>query len=269
MLEVVGYICAIAVGLILGLLGAGGAILTVPILVYIFGVNPVTATGYSLFIVGSTTFIGSLSYFKKGLVNLKTSIVFAVPSLISMFITRKSIIPSVPDTLLSINGFDLTKDLAVMIIFAVFMLGSSYSMIRGGVKEEHTREVVHTKDLILIAFYGFGIGFVTGIVGAGGGFLIVPALVLLAKIPVKSAIGTSLLIITINSLSGFAGDLLGHYDVEWGFLLTFLAFAIGGILIGSYLSHKISAARLKTSFGWFVLAMGSYILIREIIATLN
>ncbi len=269
MLEVLGYIFAVCVGLILGLLGAGGAILTVPILVYLFGVNPVTATGYSLFIVGSTTLIGSFSYFKKGLVNLKTSLVFAIPSLISMFITRTFIIPSVPDTLININGFDLTKDLAVMIIFAVFMLGSSYSMIKGGVKEEHTNEVVHPKDLILIAVYGLGIGFVTGIVGAGGGFLIVPALVLLAKIPVKSAIGTSLLIITINSLAGFTGDLVGNYDIEWGFLLLFLAFAIAGILIGSYLSHHISAKRLKSLFGWFVLVMGAYILLREIIATLK
>ena len=262
---ILGYLAAICVGLILGMLGAGGAILSVPILVYLFGVNPVSATGYSLFIVGSTTLIGSLSYIRKGLVNFKTSLVFAVPSLISMFVTRKYIIPAVPDDLFTLGGLTMTKDLGVMILFAVFMVGSSYSMIRGGVKEEHDKEKVHLKDLVLIGVYGFAIGFVTGLVGAGGGFLIVPALVLFAKMPVKSAIGTSLLIITINSLSGFAGDLLGNYDIDWTLLLTFLAFAIAGILTGSYLTKFISAKRLKMSFGWFVLVMGVYILGRELL----
>src|SRR5690606_15665688 len=214
-MAVLGYIGAIAVGLILGLLGAGGAILTVPILVYLFDVNPVAATGYSLFIVGSTTFIGSLSYIRKGLVNLKTSMVFAIPSLVSMFITRLYIIPSVPETLGDIDGLVITKDLAVMVLFALFMLGSSYSMIRGGVKEEHSNEKATTRDLLFIGIYGFLIGFVTGLVGAGGGFLIVPALVLFAKMPIKSAIGTSLIIITINSLAGFAGEFLSAQNIEW------------------------------------------------------
>lgn len=262
---VLGYIGAIAVGLILGLLGAGGAILTVPILVYLFDVNPVAATGYSLFIVGSTTFIGSLSYIRKGLVNLKTSFVFAIPSLVSMFITRLYIIPSVPESLGNVAGLYMTKDLAVMILFAVFMLGSSYSMIRGGVKEEHYKEKVHTRDLVLIGINGFAIGFVTGLVGAGGGFLIVPALVLLAKIPIKEAVGTSLIIITINSLAGFAGELISDPDIEWSLLLSFLLFACVGILTGSYLAKFVSAKRLKMAFGWFVLLMGAYILIRELI----
>lgn len=262
---VLGYIGAIVVGLILGLLGAGGAILTVPILVYLFDVNPVAATGYSLFIVGCTTFIGSLSYIRKGLVNFKTSLVFAIPSLVSMFLTRLYVLPSVPYDLIDFGSFILTKDMAVMILFALFMLGSSYSMIRGGIKEDHSNEKVHTKDLVMIGVYGFFIGFVTGLVGAGGGFLIVPALVLLAKIPVKSAIGTSLMIITINSLAGFSGDLLSSHDIDWALLLLFLCFAIVGILTGSYLSKFVSAGRLKMSFGWFVLVMGTYILIRELI----
>ena len=236
---VLGYIGAIVVGLILGLLGAGGAILTVPILVYLFDVNPVAATGYSLFIVGCTTLIGSLSYIKKGLVNFKTSLVFAIPSLVSMFLTRLYVLPSVPYDLIDFGSFILTKDMAVMILFALFMLGSSYSMIRGGIKEDHSNEEVHFKELVLIGIYGFFIGFITGLVGAGGGFLIVPALVLLAKIPVKSAIGTSLMIITINSLAGFSGDLIGQYDIDWTLLLMFLSFAIVGILTGSYLSKFV------------------------------
>src|SRR5690606_17260072 len=139
----------------------------------------------------------------------------------------------------------ITKDLAVMVLFALFMLGSSYSMIRGGVKEEHTNEKATTRDLLFIGIYGFVIGFVTGLVGAGGGFLIVPALVLFAKMPIKSAIGTSLIIITINSLAGFAGELLSAQNIEWYLLLTFLFFAGIGILTGSYLSKFVSAGKLK------------------------
>ncbi len=264
MYEIVGYAAAIAVGLVLGTIGAGGAILTVPIMVYLMGINPVTATVYSLFIVGSTTLIGSISYVRKGLVNFRTSLAFAIPSLISIFITRKFILPSIPEIIYQNESFLLTKDQAVLIFFAVIMLLSSFSMIFGSVKEKDLDVPMKRRDYIILVYYGLFVGIITGLVGAGGGFLIVPALVLLAKIPVKSAIGTSLLIISANSLSGFAGDLTGSYVIDWKMLLIFLGFAIAGILAGSYLTKFISGKSLKKSFGWFVLLMGIYIVIREI-----
>lgn len=269
MYEALGYAAAVAVGLVLGLIGAGGAILTVPIMIYLMGINPVTATVYSLFIVGCTTFIGSLSYIKKGLVNFKTSLAFAVPSLISIFITRKYILPSIPEVIFEAESYTFTKDHGVLFFFAVIMLLSSFSMIFGNVKEKNLDIPMSRGDYIILIYYGVFVGFITGLVGAGGGFLIVPALVLIAKIPVKAAIGTSLLIISANSLTGFIGDLTGDYLIDWRLLLIFLGFAIIGILAGSYLTKFISGKNLKKSFGWFVLAMGVYIIIKEIITLKN
>ncbi len=263
MYEALGYAAAIAVGLVLGTIGAGGAILTVPIMVYLMDINPVTATVYSLFIVGCTTLIGSASYIKNGTINFRTSLAFAIPSLISIFITRKFILPAIPDLIYQNENLLFTKDQAVLIFFAVLMLLSSFSMIFGKVKEKNPDVPMERKDYLLLIFYGLFVGVITGLVGAGGGFLIVPALVLLAKIPVKSAIGTSLLIISANSLSGFIGDLTGNYVIDWKLLIIFLGFAIAGILAGSYLTKFISGKNLKKSFGWFVLLMGIYIIIRE------
>jgi uncharacterized protein len=262
---VIGYLAAITVGLILGIIGAGGAILTVPIMVYLLDVNPVQATVYSLFIVGTTTFIGSLSYIKKGLIDFKTSLSFAIPSLISIFLTRKFILPALPQELYNNGSFVLSKDTFVISLFAVIMLLSSFSMIRGGVKEEIKDKIMNTGNYIFLIIYGIAVGLITGMVGAGGGFLIVPALVLVAKIPIKEAVGTSLIIISVNSISGFIGDLTGDYLIDWKLLMIFLSFAVAGILTGSYLVKFISARKIKLGFGWFVLVMGVYILIKEIV----
>ncbi|MCY7362349.1 MAG: sulfite exporter TauE/SafE family protein [Ignavibacteria bacterium] len=262
--ETLGYAAAIFVGLTLGLIGAGGAILTVPTMVYLMGINPVLATVYSLFIVGSTTLVGSVSYIKNGLVNFRTSVAFAIPSVISIFITRKFILPSLPDVLIKTESFTFTKDHAVLLLFAVVMLASSFTMIFKKVKGQEIVNIPTKADYIKLSVYGIFVGLLSGMVGAGGGFLIVPALVFLAKIPVKSAIGTSLLIIAANSLSGFAGDLAGSYIIDWKLLLTFLGFALMGILAGSYLTRFISGDNIKKAFGWFVFIMGIYIIIREI-----
>ncbi len=264
--EVFGYTAAIAVGLVLGLIGAGGAILTVPIMVYLMGVNPLLATVYSLFIVGSTALIGSLSYIKNGLVNFRASLTFAIPSLISIFMTRKFIIPAIPDIIFQNEKITITKNLFILFFFAVIMLLSSLSMIFRKEKEKNIDKPMERSDYAKMIYYGLFVGLVTGLVGAGGGFLIVPALVLLAKIPVKSAIGTSLLIIAANSLSGFIGDLTGNYIIDWRMILIFLCFAITGIIAGSYLTRFISGKNLKKSFGWFVLVMGIYIITKEIIS---
>jgi uncharacterized membrane protein YfcA len=261
---VIGFAAAILIGVSLGLIGGGGSILTVPVLVYILGVDPVLATAYSLFVVGSTSLVGAGTYMKKGLVNYKTALVFAIPSFIAVFLTRKFLVPALPDPLFSVGEALITKNIGIMVFFAIIMLAASYSMIRGNKKKEDTEEEVKF-NFPMIALEGSVVGVITGIVGAGGGFLIIPALVLLAKLPMKMAVGTSLLIIAAKSLIGFLGD-LSTQTIDWQMLLIFTSLSIVGIFIGSALSKRINEKILKTGFGWFVLAMGIYIITKELLA---
>lgn len=264
--EILGYASAFAVGLILGLIGAGGAILTVPIFVYLLKVKPVLATVYSLFIVGATSLTGSVSYFRKGLINFSTSLAFAIPSVLSIFFTRIILLPAIPEILFKTEYFSFTKDHAILLFFAVIMLLSSYSMIFRKIDTDGTDKTMRVPDYAKLFLYGIFTGLLSGFVGGGGGFIIVPALVFMAKIPVKSAIGTSLLIIAANTLTGFIGDLTQNYLIDWKMLLIFLSVAIAGILTGSYLTKFISGDNLKKSFGVFVFVMGIYIIIREIVS---
>lgn len=260
-MEVFGYLAAILIGISLGLIGSGGSILTVPVLVYLLKVEPVTATAYSLFIVGLTSLIGSTAYMKKNLVSYKTALIFSVPSFIAVYITRKFILPSIPDIIFFIGLTPVTKNLFVMVFFAVLMILASISMIRNKKPELETNTIKYNYPLIMIE--GFVIGILTGLVGAGGGFLIIPALVILAKLPMKMAVGTSLVIIAAKSLIGFTGDLSIARNIDW-FLLTLVSLlAVSGILAGSYFSKFVSAARLKPAFGWFVMFMGFYIIGKE------
>lgn len=261
-MEILGYISSIIIGISLGLIGGGGSILTVPVLVYLFKVDALLATSYSLFIVGATSAIGSVNYFKKGLVNVKTAIVFGIPAIISVFLTRALIVPAIPDELFTIGSLMITKSILIMVIFAVLMILASYSMIKKPVvKEQIIEKQKFNYPLIIVE--GGVVGILTGLVGAGGGFLIIPALVVLSKLPMKEAVGTSLVIIAAKSLIGFFGEgALGH-DIKWTFMITLTAFAIIGIFIGSYLSKKIDGNKLKPAFGWFVLIMGIYILLKE------
>lgn len=258
----IGYILSILIGVTLGLIGGGGSILTVPVLVYIFHEEAVTATSYSLFIVGITSMFGSVAYFKKGLVNLKTAVIFGIPSIIAVFITRLYVVPALPSKLFSIGIFLITKNIFLMLLFAILMIAASYSMIKP-VKEKI--DVVLKKQPLnypLIFLQGAIEGTLTGFVGAGGGFLIIPALVVLSKLPMKEAVGTSLVIISVKSLLGFyASSSVMH--IEWGLILSISAFAVLGIFIGMLLSKKIEGAKLKPAFGWFVLVMGVYIILRE------
>jgi uncharacterized membrane protein YfcA len=262
---IVGFAAAIFIGVSLGLIGGGGSILTVPVLVYILGVNPVLATAYSLFVVGSTSLVGAGTYMKKGLVNYKTALVFAVPSFIAVFLTRKFLVPALPDPLFTFGEAIITKNIGIMVFFALIMLAASYSMITAKkcVDCDENEPVVF--NFPLIALEGSVVGVITGIVGAGGGFLIIPALVLLAKLPMKMAVGTSLLIIAAKSLIGFLGD-LSTQTIDWQLLLIFTSLSIVGIFIGSALSKKINEKILKTGFGWFVLVMGVYIITKELLA---
>lgn len=262
-MEVAGYLASVFIGISLGLIGGGGSILTVPVLVYLFSIDAVMATAYSLFIVGATSIVGSFSYFRKGLVNMKTAIVFGIPSIIAVFATRAYIVPAIPDEIFSSGHFVVSKSVLLMLLFAVLMIFASYSMIKKDKKKEEEiyQQQVFNYPLILVE--GTVVGILTGLVGAGGGFLIIPALVVLSKLPMKEAIGTSLVIITAKSLIGFLGE--GRESIiSWTFLISVTAFAIVGIFIGMALSKKIDGAKLKPAFGWFVLVMGIYIIIKEL-----
>jgi len=265
-MEYIGYFASILIGVALGLIGGGGSILTVPVLVYLFAIEPVLATAYSLFIVGLTSGVGSVTYFKKGLVNIKTAIVFGIPSIIAVFFTRAVIVPAIPQELFSTSHFILTKDLFLMLLFAVIMVMASYTMIKKDKKVTTDEPTAQKFNYPLILLEGALVGVVTGMVGAGGGFLIIPALVILSKLPMKEAVGTSLVIIAAKSLIGFFGE-GGENSIDWSFLFSISTFAIVGIFIGSALSKKIDGAKLKPAFGWFVLIMGIYIIAKELLSS--
>lgn len=249
------------IGIVLGLIGGGGSILTVPVFVYLMYLNPVTATAYSLFVVGTSALVGAVRNIQKGLVDLKTAIVFSIPAFIAVYITRKYIVPAIPETLFSIGDYTVTKNVGIMVFFAIIMLVAALSMIRNTSKGDAP---VNGKPLNypLIFLEGFVVGVLTGVVGAGGGFLIIPALVLLAKLPMKKAVATSLLIIAIKSLIGFIGD-IETMEIDWSFLLLFSGISIVGIFIGVWLNNFIDGKKLKKGFGWFVLLMAIYIIFRE------
>lgn len=260
MTELIGYVACVFIGIVLGILGGGGSILSIPILVYLLQVDVVMASAYSLFIVGTTSLVGAIPKYKKHLVNLKTGFFFGLPSIITIFITRKWIVPAIPEIVYQTESITLTKRVLILGLFAVLMILASISMIRG------SKEITNTNNrfrVVLVIIEGIIIGFLTGLVGAGGGFLIIPALVLLTGLPFKTAVGTSLFIIAINSLMGFMGDVL-NYSMDWKFLFSITALSIIGILIGDRISKKISATTLRKSFGWFVLLMGCWILFREL-----
>ncbi|GAB4375312.1 MAG: sulfite exporter TauE/SafE family protein [Salibacteraceae bacterium] len=263
-MEIAGYIASIFIGISLGLIGGGGSILTVPVLVYLFGEDAVTATAYSLFIVGVASAVGSVQYFRRSLVNVKTAIVFGIPSVVAVFLTRAYIIPAIPETVYTIGDFDLSKRLVILAIFALLMIVASIKMImpsRTPAVDTESRQQ-QKFDYPLILAEGLVVGMLTGLVGAGGGFLIIPALVILSKLPMKEAVGTSLLIIAAKSLLGLLGE-SSETQFHWPVLLLITAFAVAGIFIGNMISKKVNGDKLKPAFGWFVLVMGGYILLRE------
>jgi uncharacterized membrane protein YfcA len=259
-MEYFGYLASIIIGLSLGLIGGGGSILTIPILVYLFKIDAKLATTYSLFIVGITAFSGCFSHYKMGNLKIKSALYFAVPSVFSILIIREVIFLKIPNILFTIDGFELTKNFLIMIIFAVLMIGASFTMIRKKQYKTATKNVIYWK----LALIGSIVGTVTGFLGAGGGFLIIPALLFFANLPMKQAVGTSLLIIFINSSIGFIGDLYIGTPIDYPFLLTISSMAFIGMIIGTQLSKKIDGEKLKPIFGYFVLVMGIYIIFKEV-----
>jgi uncharacterized membrane protein YfcA len=249
-------------GMTLGLMGAGGSILTMPILVYFLNVPPVIATGYSLLIVGVTALVGAIRYYKKDQINIRTALMFAVPAIIAVYTTRRFIVPAIPIEIICYNNIIITKDAFIMLLFATLMLISATIMIKNNRPKPH---IVKSKLKLVtyIGLEGFFVGMLTSIVGAGGGFLIIPALVLLAGLEMKIAIGSSLLIITLNSLIGFIGDLQSGISIDYILLTTFLSCSIFGLIIGSKLSGRFSSENLKKIFGYFTLFIGITVIIKE------
>ena len=261
---ILGYLCSVIIGLTLGLLGSGGSILTVPVLVYLMHYNPLVATGYSLFIVGLTSFIGAVSYMRKDLVDYKTAIAFAVPSFISVYVVRRFLLPLIPPVVFRTDLFFLSKDVFIMLVFAVLMVAAAVSMIRDKKYKEPEKAEIGHFNYPMILRQGFFVGAITGLVSVGGGFLIIPSLVLFARVPIKMAVGTSLIIIATNAFIGFLGDLHNDNVIDWMFLFQFCLFSVVGIIVGSNLTRFIPAQRLKPIFGWFVLFMGCFIIVREL-----
>ena len=257
-MEILGYVGALFIGLVLGLTGGGGSILTVPILVYLMSINPVTATAYSLFIVGTTSTFGAIQNYRKNLVDIKNGFIFAIPSFIAVYLTRKFIVPRIPEIIVE-SPILITKETFLMLFFAVIMVFGALSVLK---KKSQNTNSEEKKNLILIGIQTFTIGIIIGLVGAGGGFLIIPSLILFAKLPMRKAVGTSLFIIAMNSLVGFIGD-VQNLEIDWLFLLTFSVISVVGIFIGMYLTKYTNESQLKKIFAYFVLVMAAIILLKE------
>ncbi len=263
-MEILGYASAILIGVALGLIGGGGSILTVPVLVYLFAVDAVLATAYSLFIVGLSAGIGAFNALRKGLVNVRVALIFSVPSVVAVYLTRLWLVPSIPDPI-TVFGASVAKDLAIMLFFAGIMIAAAVAMLRPAKETANTPSTKKPIAYPLVMLEGLLVGTLTGIVGAGGGFLIIPALVLLARLPMKVAVGTSLLIISAKSLIGFIGDVQSGQPIDWTFLGLFTFLAVAGILLGGYISKFVPGRKLRSGFALFVLVMAVYILIQELL----
>jgi uncharacterized protein len=261
-MEIIGFLLAFLIGNTLGIIGAGGSILTITVLVYILGITPTLSTTYSLFIVGITSLVGSIDYFRKGFVDFRKGIFFSFPAFVMVFLMRKFIMPQIPAIVYESEKFQLSKNLLVMLCFASLMIIASYSMITSRKRQQQLTEKPISYWIIFME--GIVVGLLTGFIGAGGGFLIIPALVLFAQLPMKKAVGTSLIIITINSLFGAIGDFSAGVTLDWIFLAKFATCTIAGVLVGGFFSKKIDGEKLKPAFGWFILLMGCWIILKEL-----
>lgn len=264
-MEIIGYLLAVVVGISLGLVGSGGSILTVPILVYVLSVDPFLATGYSLFVVGVTSFVGGLQNAIQKNVDFKTVIVFGIPSIVGVYLTRALLLPVIPDVIFRIGNFVFTKSGGLMVLFAIVMILAAISMIRPFSDKENREVGAIRYPFPMVLVEGLLVGTLTGLVGAGGGFLIIPALVLLAGMPMKLAVGTSLFIIAAKSLLGFVGDVQVNPGIDWRLLIVFSGLSVVGIFIGTFLSKKVSEEKLQAGFGWLILGMGIYIILKELV----
>lgn len=256
-----GYLGALGMGLSLGLMGGGGSILAVPILVYLFRLPGTEATFGSLFVVGVSAALGVIPFARRGLVSAKLGLLFFFPSVLGVLFARRIALPAIPEVM-SLNGLTLSKSLFILTLFAIVMLAASASMIRSSAADKVNSE--SPSSPAKTTFMGFVIGAITGLVGAGGGFLIVPALVNGMALSMERAVGTSLLIIALNSSLGFFADWASGSVVDWSIFAPFTGVALIGVLFGTLLNRRIPGERLKPAFGWFVLILGIGLIIKQI-----
>ena len=260
-IEIFGYISALIIGISLGLIGGGGSILAVPVLAYLFSVNEKVATAYSLFIIGSSALVGGLKQHFKGLVDWRTATVFGIPAIVGVSIVRHYVVPAVPDILFNIGDFEFTRRMGMFGFFALLMIPAAFSMLKEREEKVTTGAVAYNYLFIIIE--GLIVGAITGMIGAGGGFLIIPALVILANVEMKIAVATSLIIIAFKSLMGFfLGDVF-TMEIDWQFLAIFTSISLVGIFIGSYLGNFIDGKKLKKGFGYFIFVMALFIFYME------
>jgi hypothetical protein len=259
-----GYFASGLIGISLGLIGGGGSIIVIPVLVYLFHIEPTLATAYALFIVGTTSLVGGIRNALQNMVDVKSALLFAFPSTLAVYFIRHYVLPHIPEAIVTLYDFTLTKDVAIMIFFSVIMLVASLRMIRNTTPDYHESHTKQSKFFMTIIL-GVLVGIITGIIGAGGGFLIIPALILMAGLPMKKAIGTSLIIIAVNSLVGFVGDISLLPEINFSLMTILSGLAVGGVFLGTYLTKFIEGKNLKVGFGWFALTMSVYILIKEVI----
>lgn len=260
-MEIAGYLALIGVGIMLGITGGGGSILSVPILVYLFSLDVVMASAYSLFIVGITSMVGTVLKQKERVVDIRSGLVFAVPSILAAFSTRKWVLASIPDLIFRFESFVLTKRALLLGILALVIIVVSARTILNGKTQANIGAPINNYGLIPM---GLVTGVLAGLLGVGGGFLILPALVVFARIPFASAVGTTLFIIALNSLLGFVGDLL-NYAINWTFLLSITVLSIVGVYVGILSNKVVPAHSLQKSLGWITLGLGIWILVNELV----
>lgn len=248
---VLGFGFAFLIGMSLGLIGGGGSILAVPTLIYVMGITPKSAIAMSLPIVGTVSFIGMIPYWRQGQISFQTVAFFTPTAITGAFVGTQ------------IVRFPFITATVQLVTFAVMMLTASFLMIR---KTQSPSTLTATTDqrkrLWLIPIQGLGVGLLTGFVGVGGGFLIIPALVLAGNLPMKKAVGTSLFMIALNAAAGFIGY-WEQVELDWFILSWFTSFAILGVISGSYSSQYIAGEKLQKGFGYFLIAVAVFILIRR------
>lgn len=264
-MEIFALLLWIFIGLLFGLMGAGGSILTLPILVYLFRIDVSTATLYSLFIVGTTSLLGAFSYMRQGLFDRKAALDFGLPSIVAVVVTKMCIDPIIPAVFFTFGGKEFTKATFLMCLLSVIMLTSSYRIIRdrySRVRKEEPDVVAHHSQKLTMN--GILVGVLSGLIGIGGGFLIIPALILFCKLPIKQAVGTSLTIIAVQSLAGFLSGYRAQ-PVNWSLILPITSVAILGVILGTALSKQVDAERLKIGLGWFIGITAFFIIAQETI----
>ncbi|MBD2179994.1 sulfite exporter TauE/SafE family protein [Planktothrix sp. FACHB-1355] len=257
----IGHLLAVCIGISLGLLGGGGSVLALPILVYVMGIAPKSAIAMTLVIVGSVSLLGVIPHWRRGNINLKKAYIFGSATMLGAFIGAKiAVLPIVTET------FQMALFAMMMLLMAVFMILRNSQSKNQPQKEKPkpipSPQTVHKYSWLWLTVEGVGVGILTGLIGVGGGFAIVPALVLLGNTPMKEAIGTSLLIIALNAVAGLIGY-LGHVSFDTFLTVSFTLAASLGTLLGAYLAQFVSAQQLQKSFGYFLLAVAAFVLFQN------